>query len=108
MKNVMVMILLFLGAVSSHAKGGADKNPSIVTSASFIAESVETSIRRLTQIDAVGSENTMVGVRAVKTVSGSIEVIIQMQDGSTKIYSCELFDDVSQGGNAIKKDVRCL
>ena len=108
MKNAMVTLLLILSAISAHAKGGGNKNPSLATSAGFIAESVETSIQRLTLIDSVGSENAMIGVQAIKTVSGNIEVSIQMQDGSTKIYNCELFDDVSKNGTIVKKDVRCI
>jgi hypothetical protein len=104
-KMSLVILALSMG-LPALAKKGGNGNLSAATNAGFIAEATEHSIRRFLLFSDAAGADSVTGVQAALVSQDVVKVLLQTSSGA-KEFSCQRFDDVSQGGTIVKKEVVC-
>lgn len=107
-KIILVAAVMFVSSLAFAKNGGS--NPSNVaiksTSAGFLSESLEHSIRQL-NLSNPGSLDSVQDASVLSSGTDQTVVTLTMTDGSAVSYLCSRFDHLSKGGTIVKKEVMC-
>jgi hypothetical protein len=107
MKKLIIAATLLALTVSAQARrGGNTQLPLKNSMAGFASESIEESTRLFYRLSPA-LKDQVIGAQ-VELVSGTdSNVQIELTDGTVANFNCIRFDDWSNGGTVLKKEVVC-
>ncbi len=106
MKKLMIAATLLTLSIATQARGGNANLDLKNSMAGFASESIEESVRLFYRVNA-GLKEQVIGASVTTNTPEDSTVVIELEDGSAFTYSCLRFDDWSNGGTVLKKEVVC-
>lgn len=109
MKKIL-LVLTVLGLTQAALAKGGGNNPGKLafknSQAGFVSESAEHSLQMFVRANSVLKDSVQ-NVTVVSQTPDDSVVTISLNDGSAVTYTCLRFDDWSNGGTVLKKEVVC-